>query len=615
MNLRRLRWLAIVLPAAFLIVLEIARATYLESTFTLLTARLIAVGVIVAGVLAFSHVIFGLIARMEAEILQRNRHLTATNQILGTFTESWDLERVLPQALDLILDVIQVEFGMLCFLDEERGELVALASRGIPDELATKMAKMKLQDGLEADVIWSGIAEPIEDAQTDPRVMAQLKQLGVRSMVLVPLRSKGRVRGLAHIGSWQHRRFSAVEIQLLEATGTQIAMAMENSWLFAESRKQSERVRVLNEIGIDLAAELSLDALLEKIVGFSRTLVDARYGALAVLTRDGRVGRFITSGLAPELVARLGRPPKGRGLLGRLLREGKPLRISEIAADPSSVGFSPDHPKMISFLGVPIVSKGLVIGSLYLTDKERGDEFTQVDQDAVATLAAQAAVAIQNARMYEQLQHLAALEERERIAMDLHDGAIQSIYAIGLNLESCSDLGAEDPSELRRRLAKAVDGLNGVIGDIRSYIFDLRTSLEESTLRRVLEQAVDELKVNGVLEANLVAEELTDEPSAEQLLQLSQIAREAVTNAIKHARADSATIRVSVRNGWLNLSVADDGVGFSVGDLGASSGQGIPNMARRAKDMGGELFVRSEKGAGAEVEVTIPLATGRAGEE
>ena len=608
MNLRRLRWLGIALPALFLIALELGRDSYLEPMFAPLAARVIAITIMIVGVFAFSCVVFALIARMEEELLQRNRHLTATNQILGSLTESWNLDRVLPQALDRILDVIQVEFGVLSFVDEERDELIAIASRGIPDELATSMARMKLPDGLETDVIRSRMSEQIDDVLTDPSVVESLKRLGVQSIVPVPLRTKGRVRGLAHIGSRRQRQFSAIEIQLLESMGTQIAMAIENRWLFAESRKQSERVRALNEIGIDLTAELSLESLLEKIVEISRSLVGARYGALAVLDRDGRVGRFLTSGLTSETEALIGALPEGHGLLGLLLKKGEPLRLSDISGHPAGVGFPAGHPQMTTFLGIPIASKGEVIGSLYLTDKDGGEDFNQADQEAVATLAAQAAVAIENARLYEQLQDLAAFQERERIAMDLHDGVIQSIYAIGLNLESCTDMGGEDRPELRRRLEKTIDGLNEVIEDIRRYIFDLRSTPRPTSLRRALEHAVDELRLNGSIEAHLIAEEFDDITSQERVQHLSQIAREAAANIIKHAKANTATIQVAASRDRLCLSVRDDGVGFDWADLMEGSGQGIGNMRHRAQGMGGELFVRSAPGSGTVVEVSIPLS-------
>ncbi|MFQ5656680.1 MAG: GAF domain-containing protein [Candidatus Methylomirabilales bacterium] len=608
MNFRRLKWLAIILPALFLVLLEVVTELYLEPAFTPWTGRLVEVAVIVVGIFAFSHMVFGLIARMEREILQRNRHLAIVNEILRTFAQSWDLGEVLPLALEHLLQVVQAEIGVVCCLDEEKCELVALASKGVPEDMAKMMARMKLGEGLEAHVVQSGLPEVIEDAAADPRVMEGLKMLGVQSLFLLPLKSKGKVQGLVHIGSQQRRTFSHLDAELLQAMGGQIAMAMENSWLFTETRIQSERLRILNELGIDLSAELSLDALLQKVVDFSRDLVVARYGALSVLEEDGRIGRFLTSGLSPDEVSRIGPSPKGLGLLGLLLKEGTPLRLSDLATHPASMGFPPHHPPMKNFLGVPIISKGKVIGSLYLTDRQEGEDFTQADQDAAAMLAAQAAVAIENARLYEQLHGLTTLQERQRIAMDLHDGVIQSIYAVGLNLENCADMVGERLPEVKQRLSKAMSDLNGVIKEIRNYIFDLRPDRSRSrTLKQVLEDAAKELRVNTLIEADLVVDELKENLSPQQLLQLSQIVREAVANIIKHAKASSVTVHVFAKDDHFFLSVWDNGVGYVPGKVQGKSGQGLRNMVQRAGGMGGRLFVKTAPEEGTRLTVRIPL--------
>src|SRR6266545_4494035 len=159
--------------------------------------------------------------------------------------------------------------------------------------------------------------------------------------------------------------------------------------------------RRLIEAGMVLASELSLDAVLQRIVELAVDLTDARYGALGVLTPDGRsIQDFITVGITPEERAAVGDPPTGHGLLGALTREARPLRIPDIGADPRSVGFPPNHPPMRGFLGVPILLRGVAYGNLYLTEKEGGD-FTEEDEEVVTLLAAQAAVAVENARLYQ----------------------------------------------------------------------------------------------------------------------------------------------------------------------------------------------------------------------
>lgn len=162
-----------------------------------------------------------------------------------------------------------------------------------------------------------------------------------------------------------------------------------------------ERTRALVEAGIALSSELSLEAVLQKLVETAATLTGARYAALGVLDPSGqRLERFVTSGVDAETRRAIGDLPSGRGILGVLIRDVKPLRLHDLGDDPRSVGFPPGHPRMRSFLGVPVVLRGVAYGNLYLTEKDNGD-FTQDDEDAVVMLASQAAVAIENARLYE----------------------------------------------------------------------------------------------------------------------------------------------------------------------------------------------------------------------
>ena len=164
---------------------------------------------------------------------------------------------------------------------------------------------------------------------------------------------------------------------------------------------QQERLRGLVEAGIALTSELSLDAVLTQLVGAAAALTGARYAALGVVDRSGRgLERFVTTGVDDAVIAEIGDLPVGRGILGVLIRETKPLRLHDLTEDPRSVGFPPGHPRMHSFLGVPILLRGVAYGNLYITEKEDGD-FTDEDEEVITLLAAQAAVAIENARLYE----------------------------------------------------------------------------------------------------------------------------------------------------------------------------------------------------------------------
>jgi GAF domain-containing protein len=226
-----------------------------------------------------------------------------------------------------------------------------------------------------------------------------------------------------------------------------------------------------------IAGLLAVDEVLQVIVEQVRPLVGARYAALGIVDTEGVMERFITSGIDDATRARIGAPPRGHGFLGLIVRENRSIRIRDIAVDPRRYGFPPNHPPMHSFLGVPVTVKGRSVGNLYLTDKSGEAEFSEEDQALVETFAVHAGIAIENARLHEQVQRLAIVDERERISTDLHDSIIQSIYAVGLSLEDVAEIVRTDPDEVERRIERAIVNLHLTIRDIRNFIFGLRPEL------------------------------------------------------------------------------------------------------------------------------------------
>lgn len=381
--------------------------------------------------------------------------------------------------------------------------------------------------------------------------------------------------------------------------------------LHRQAQHRSAQLAALNQAGIHMTSELSIETVLQKVVDLARTVAGARYGALAVRDEEGNIEHFLTSGITEEERRRIGSPPTGRGILGILLETGKPLRLRDVTQHPRAAGFPPHHPVMHSFLGVPIVYKGRTLGQLYLTEKEGAAEFTQDDEEVMMLFATQAAVAIENARLYERVKTLAVLEDRERIARDLHDSIIQSIYAVGLSLENAVDILEESPSEARERLNYAVDKLNDIIRDIRNFIFNLRPQIYRGkSLAHGLEELVAELQLNTLMDVELQVQEGIDHLlSPEQTATLLQIAREGLTNIIKHARARSVLVHAQVADGFLNLRIEDDGVGFDLSAPRSAERQGLRNMHARAASLGGNLEVHSQPGRGTRLILRLPVGT------
>ncbi len=364
-----------------------------------------------------------------------------------------------------------------------------------------------------------------------------------------------------------------------------------------------------------IGGELDPDRVLQRIADRVRALVQAQYAAIGIVGADGRIERFITSGIDDETRRRIGHLPRGLGLLGLIIREARSYRIADITQHPARHGFPEHHPPMTSFLGVPILAHGEAIGRLYLTTKQDAPEFSAEDQAMVETFALHAGIAIDNARLHDQVQRLAVVDERDRISRDLHDSVIQAIYAQTLALDDVPALVDEDPAEARRRVDEAIDALHAVIRDIRNFIFGLRPVLLESgSLDEGLGHLAAELRRSGGIEVTVSVETDAAAPvlPLETVAELLAITREALSNVARHARADSASISLSHQAGELRLQIADDGRGFAVERATERGHHGLTNMRARTEGLGGRFSIESAR-SGTRIIITLPPEDGGRG--
>ena len=527
-----------------------------------------------------------------------------------------------------------------------------------------------------------------------------------------------------------------------------------------------------------LSSNLSLEVVLQQVADLSRELVSAKYSALGILGEDGSLVQFITSGISQADQDRIGNRPQGKGILGLVLQEGQPLRLPDLSQHPEATGFPPNHPPMRSFLGVPIIFNGVVLGNLYLTDKNYADDFSIDDENIVTLFAAHAAVAMENARLFEseirrsaqldvlnrvgreltrifdletllnkvaellregfqyqnvrilwvdresnsiqvramsglpkgkillgtrlpldrgipawvartgqtalcndakedsryhavegfenaaelavpvivkdetvavidvggtepnifndsdvktletladQLaigmeninlylqqqdhsQRLAVADERDRIGRDLHDGVIQSMYAVGLTLEDISSRAGAEPENVKPRIEEVVDDLNHVIGDIRRYIMDLRpTELQGRRLEEALASLVGYLEDRAGV---AVTVDLDLDPSLlpeRYFVNIWHILQESFSNIEKYANAKNVSISLASQEGEIYLTIADDGDGFDLETAELGRGYGLPNIKDRAERLGGVLHIESALGVGTKLDIKIPL--------
>jgi signal transduction histidine kinase len=371
-------------------------------------------------------------------------------------------------------------------------------------------------------------------------------------------------------------------------------------------RLMASATEALSDAVLAIAAEHAVEPVLQKLVDAARELAGARYAAIGVPDGEGGFARFITSGMSDELIASLGELPRTHGLLGAMLESAEPYRTQDIRQDDRFRGWWPSaHPSMASFLGVPIVSGGAVVGAFYLTDKQGAATFSDDDQALIETFAAHAALALENARLHERSRELSIVEERNRLARELHDAVTQKLFGVVLAAESGAALLERDIGEAGAQLALVRELAREAMEELRSVIVHLRpAALEAEGLAVALGKHVDVLRRAHRREIALEIDGSAPVPAAIEA-DVFRIAQEALHNALRHARAARIVVRLQSGAGGLRLSVSDDGVGFDPAQVRARH-LGLTTMAERARAAGGTLEIETAPAAGTAVRLEVP---------
>jgi signal transduction histidine kinase len=371
----------------------------------------------------------------------------------------------------------------------------------------------------------------------------------------------------------------------------------------------SRALRAVSDVVVTIAGEHRFEPVLEKLADAARQLAGARYAAIGVPDGEGGFSHFITSGLTQKQYDAIGELPRQHGLLGAMLETAESYRFPNIQEHQRFEGWPDTHPSMRSFLGVPIVSEGEVIGSFYLTDKKgrRGAVFGDADQELIETLAAHAAVAIQNARLHERSRELTVVEERNRLARELHDAVNQTLFSVSLTADAAALLVETEPEKAKEQLGEVRELVRSAMAEMRSLIFELRpgdvvsdglaTTLQKhvEVLRRVYGADI-ELEANGGEQAGVEVQR-----------EVFRIAQEAIANALKHSGAEHVRVQLRAPRGRLLVTISDDGAGFDPEGPQARRRLGLISMRERAEALGGVLEVRSAPGAGTTVAMEVHL--------
>lgn len=360
----------------------------------------------------------------------------------------------------------------------------------------------------------------------------------------------------------------------------------------------------LVDAAASVGGHVELSAMLRSTVRTAMDLTGARYGALGVLGDHGTLVDFIHLGLDEETAREIGHLPRGRGVLGTITRTGETIRVDHIAQHEDSVGFPDAHPPMDSFLGVPVRVGDRVFGNLYLADKPGG--FTPDDELIAEFLAVTAGTAVSTMRLQERLRRTALLEDRERIARDLHDSIIQDLFAVGLGLQASTLKLADDPAGVEDQLQNAIEKLDGTISSLRRYIFDLRPPVwARPSFANAVSALLDELAAPHGVDVSLDFDCPPEIPEGALAEQLHVLIKESVSNALRHGSPSTLDVRVFCEGGMIRASISDDGSGFDPD--GDHEGFGLVNMRDRVADLEGSIFIDSVPDAGTVVHLALPL--------
>jgi signal transduction histidine kinase len=373
-----------------------------------------------------------------------------------------------------------------------------------------------------------------------------------------------------------------------------------------DADRRDEVLEQVSQVVLAVARQLSVRDVLQMIVASARTLADARYAALGVPDEVGSFAEFVVDGISARQQREIGPLPRHHGMLGVLLREGQPLRLADIRADPRFEGWPAAHPDLSDVLGVPIKDGSQVLGFIFAACKRGPGGFTEGDERLLGLFAAHAAIALTNARLYERGRELSVLEERARLARDLHDAVSQKLFSVRAKASAAAVLVDRDPERAIAELRSVATLAGEAHAELRAVIDglappDLAAGGLAGSLRSYARLAG---KTYGVAVRVLACE--LPELGPPQETAVYRVAQEALHNALRHSGAGQVRVSLALRQGRIVLEVSDDGQGF--GEPAPPPGLGLPSMRERAAAIGGTLTIRSVPGRGTTVRMTAPLA-------
>jgi signal transduction histidine kinase len=526
------------------------------------------------------------------------------------------LDGTLQQIVDAARELAGARYAALGVPDETEG-LSAFVYSGLSPAEAARIDHPPVGRGLLGALLREGRSLRLRDLREDPRSAGfppghppMTSFLGVP--VPGPERIYGRLYLTDKIGGGE---FSESDQALVELLAAHAAAAIHNAHLYQaavdrgrELEARNRELAAVNAVAAASSQHLDLGRVLSEALEQVLAVTGAEAGEIFLVTEPrGDLQLALHRGELAGAFQTLRHFKPGQGFHGRVAASGEALVTTDLASEAAYLRREVIGAGFRAYACLPLWAKGRVVGTLGLAARDP-QVFDNANLSLLAGIGHQVGVAIENARLYEQVGRLAVLEERARISMDLHDGVIQSIYAVGLTLEYIQLLLDEDPAAAHQRLQQAIDGLNGVIRDLRNYILDLRPQQFEGDLTAGLARLAREFQANTLttveLECSLEDSQQLGLTTAKALF---HIAQEALANVAKHARASHARVELRQTDGCVRLRIADNGRGFDLGASNERVGHGLTNIRTRAEGLAGTLRVESAPGQGTILDIVVPV--------
>ena len=513
------------------------------------------------------------------------------------------LPATLQRIVELAAGLTGARYGAMGVLGRD-GTITDFVTTGITAEERAAMGHIPHGRGILGVLINDARPLRLHDIAEDPRsVGLPPHHPPMRTFLGVPVKAGGRVYGNLYLTE-KHggEDFDADDERALILLAAQAGAAIEAANLYEQATDRAQRLEAIRAISTAILAGTDTGELLGLIVRHARALAGTDLATLALPVDDERLAVEAADGLGADRLRGTVFAAEG-SVTGDVIRTGKAVVLADAEADPRSA-----QPIVAAGAGpavfIPLAVRGRILGTLTVANGRGGPLLRESEVQLVETFAEQAAVALEYGRLQGQLQRLAVLEDRERIAKELHDGAIQALFAVGMGLQGSALLAGDD--DLRGRLQNAVEELDRVIRDLRNYIFGLRPGILAD---RQLDQALHGLVEDFSRRSGVLAVAEVDPAAAAELTgraaDVVQLAREALSNVSRHAQAATCRVSLYLEGDRGVLEVDDDGRGFDPATV-TGPGQGLRNLRERAAGLGGRAEIRSAPGEGTRVRVTIP---------